>query len=138
MIFNGGKKHKNPAKYCKVSLVFDNKERKMPVDSDEVILTRMIKSAPLKNDPDNYYSKFYINEKSANFSDFVNILNHARMSGDGYNIVKQGDVTNFIEMGGVDRRRIIDDIAGISNFDSDIKKAEKERTELDKYSLYSS
>src|SRR4030065_2550251 len=41
LIFNGGKKHKNPAKYCKVSLVFDNKERKMSLDSDEVILTRM-------------------------------------------------------------------------------------------------
>jgi len=131
LIFNGGKKHKNPSKHCKVSLVFDNKARKMPVDADEVILTRMIKRAPIKNNPDNYYSKFYINEKSANFSDFVNVLTHARMSGDGYNIVKQGDVTSLIEMGGVDRRRIIDDIAGISNFDSDIKKAEKERGEVD-------
>jgi chromosome segregation protein len=131
LIFNGGKKHKNPSKYCKVSLVFDNKERKMSVNSDEVILTRMIKSAPLKNDPNNYYSKFYINEKSASYSDFVNILTHARMSGDGYNIVKQGDITGFIEKGGVERRKLIDDIAGISNFDSDIKKAETEKTEVD-------
>ena len=51
LIFNGGKKHKNPAKYCKVSLVFDNTKRRMPVDSEEVILTRMIKRAPLKKDP---------------------------------------------------------------------------------------
>ncbi len=131
LIFNGGKKRKNPSKHCKVSLVFDNKARKMPVDADEVVLTRMIKRAPIKNNPDNYYSKFYINDKSANFSDFENILTHARMSGDGYNIVKQGDVTNLIEMGSTDRRRIIDDIAGISNFDSDIKKAEKERGEVD-------
>ncbi len=131
LIFNGGKKHKNPAKFCKVSLVFDNIERKMPVDSDEVILTRMIKRAPLKNDPNNYYSKFYINEKSATFSDFVNVLNHARMSGDGYNIIKQGDITSFIERGGVERRKLIDDIAGISIFDSDIKKAEIEKTQVD-------
>ncbi len=131
LIFNGGKKHKNPAKYCKVSLVFDNKERKMPVDFDEVILTRMIKRAPLKNDPNNYYSKFYINDKSATFSDFENILTHARMSGDGYNIVKQGDITGFIERGAVERRKLIDDIAGISNFDSDIKKAENEKSEVD-------
>jgi chromosome segregation protein len=131
LIFNGGKKHKNPAKYCRVSLVFDNKKRKMPVDSDEVVLTRMIKSAPIKNDPHNYYSKFYINEKSSSYSDFINVLTHGRMSGDGYNIVKQGDVTNFIEMGSVDRRRLIDDIAGISNFDNDIKKAEKEQQDVD-------
>ena len=131
LIFNGGKKTKNPAKYCKVSLVFDNKNRRMPIDSNEVTLTRMIKRAPLKNDPNNYYSKFYVNERSASYSDFENILFHARMSGDGYNIVKQGDVTNLIEMGTIDRRRLIDDIAGISNFDNDIKKAEKEENEVD-------
>ena len=131
LIFNGGKKHKNPAKYCKVSLVFDNTKRRMPVDSDDVVLTRMIKRAPLKNDPNNYYSKFYINNKASTFSDFANVLVHARMSGDGYNIVKQGDVTSFIERGSVDRRRLIDDIAGISNFDNDIKKAEKEEEDVD-------
>jgi chromosome segregation protein len=131
LIFNGGKKHKNPAKYCKVSLVFDNKKRKMPVDSDEVVLTRMIKRAPIKNDKNNYYSYFYINNKSASFSDFEKIMLHARISGDGYNIVKQGDVTNLIEMGSIDRRRLIDEIAGISRFDNDIKKAEKEEIEVD-------
>ncbi len=131
LIFNGGKKHKNPSKYCKVSLVFDNKARKMPIDSDEVILTRMIKRAPIKNNPDNYYSKFYINDRAATFSDFENILTHARISGDGYNIVKQGDVTSLTEMGNLERRKIIDDISGISNFDNDIKKAEKEKEEVD-------
>jgi len=131
LIFNGGKKHKNPAKYCKVSLVFDNSQRRMPVDSDEVILTRMIKRAPLKDNPDNYYSYFYINDRAASFSDFVNLLDHARISGDGYNIVKQGDVTHLTEMGSIDRRRVIDDIAGISNFDEDIKRAEKEKLDVD-------
>ncbi|KYK30317.1 MAG: hypothetical protein AYK22_04225 [Thermoplasmatales archaeon SG8-52-3] len=131
LIFNGGKKNKNPAKFCKVSVVFDNKNRKMPVDSDEVELTRMIKRAPLKNDPSNYYSYYYVNDRASSYTDFENILFNARMSGDGYNIVKQGDVTSLIEMGSIDRRRLIDDIAGISNFDSDIKKAEKERDEVD-------
>lgn len=130
LIFNGGKKHKNPEKYCTVSLVFDNSARKMPIDSDEVVLTRMIKRAPLKDDANNYYSYFYINGRAAQYSDFENILLHARMSGSGYNIVQQGDVTSLIEMGSIDRRKMIDDIAGISNFDNDIKKAEKEREML--------
>jgi len=132
LIFNGGKKHKNPAKYCKVSLVFDNSPRKMPVDSDEVILTRMIKRAPLKKDPNNYYSYFYINNRAASYSEFVDLLTHARISGDGYNIVKQGDVTNLVKMGSVDRRRIIDDVAGISTFDNNIKKAEQEQEDVEK------
>ena len=132
LIFNGGKKHKNPAKFCKVSLVFDNSSRKIPVNSDEVLLTRMIKRAPLKNDPINYYSYYYINDRAASYTEFCDILTHARISGDGYNIVKQGDVTNLIKMGSVDRRRIIDDVAGISTFDNDIKKAEKEREDVER------
>jgi len=132
LIFNGGKKHKNPSKYCKVSLVFDNSARKMNIDTDEVILTRMIKRAPLKDNPDNYYSYFYINDHAASFSEFEDLLTHARISGEGYNIIKQGDVTSLVEMGSVDRRKIIDDIAGIRTFDEDIEKAQKEREDVDK------
>lgn len=132
LIFNGGKKHKNPSKYCKVSLVFDNSTRKMNIDADEVILTRMIKRAPLKDNPDNYYSYFYINDRAASFSEFDDLLTHARISGEGYNIIKQGDVTSLVEMGSVDRRKIIDDIAGIRTFDEDIGKAQKEREDVDK------
>jgi chromosome segregation protein len=132
LIFNGGKNRKNPSKYCKVSLVFDNSQRKMRIDADEVILTRMIKRAPLKDNPDNYYSYFYINNRTASFSEFIDILNHARISGEGYNIIKQGDVTNLVEMGSVDRRKIIDGIAGISTFDDDIEKANREREDVDK------
>jgi len=131
LIFNGGKKQKNPAKHCRVSLVFDNKERKLPVNEDQVIFTRVIKRAPLKDNPSNYYTYYYVNEKSSSYSEFMDILLHARISGDGYNIVKQGDVTSIIEMGNVDRRRIIDEIAGISHFDNDIKKAENEKEEVD-------
>ena len=131
LIFNGGKKRKNPANHCKVSLLFDNKQRKMPINNDEVTLTKMIKRAPLKDNPDNYYTYYYINGKSSSYSEFSNVLLHARISGDGYNIVKQGDVTSIIEMGGVERRRLIDEIAGISHFDEDIKKAEKEKADVD-------
>jgi chromosome segregation protein len=132
LIFNGGKKRKNPAKYCKVSLVFDNQQRKMPVDADNVVLTRMIKRAPLKKDPENYYSYFYVNDHAASFNEFVDLLTHARISSDGYNIVKQGDVTNLVKMGVVERRRILDDVAGISTFDTDIKRAEKEREDAER------
>lgn len=131
LIFNGGKKRKNPAKQCKVSLVFDNSLRKMPIDADEVTLTKMIKRAPLKDDPTNYYSYYYINGKSSTYTEFSTVLQQARISGDGYNIVKQGDITSIIEMGGVDRRRLIDEIAGIRTFDTDIDKAEKEEAEVD-------
>ena len=127
LIFNGGKNKKRPANYCEVSLVFDNRDRKLPVDSDTVVLTRRIKRAPLKDNPDNFYSYFYINGKSASLTDFVNILTKARISGEGYNLVKQGDVTSLIEMGPVERRKIIDEIAGISEFDKELVRRRRKR-----------
>ncbi|OYT58163.1 chromosome segregation protein SMC [Euryarchaeota archaeon ex4484_162] len=131
LIFNGGKKRKNPAKYCKVSLIFDNSDRKMPIDTDEVKLTRLVKRAPVKGNKDNYYSYFYINGKPASFNDFTNLLTYARISGEKYNLVKQGDITSIIETSSIERRKIIDDIAGISNFDADIEKAEREREQVE-------
>jgi len=131
LIFNGGKKRKNPAKYCKVSLIFDNSDRKMPIDADEVKLTRLVKRAPIKGNKDNYYSYFYINGRPASFNDFTNLLTYARISGEKYNLVKQGDITSIIETGSIERRKIIDDIAGISNFDADIEKAEKEKEQVE-------
>ena len=53
LIFNGGKSGSR-AKYCKVSLIFDNTDRTIPIDSDAVKLTRFVKVST--STPDGYYS----------------------------------------------------------------------------------
>jgi chromosome segregation protein len=128
LIFNGGKS-KRPAKSCRVSLVFDNSDRVLPIDSDKVTLTRVVKISPSK--ADNYYSYFYINGKSSSLQEFDQLLAHARISADGYNFVQQGDINRIVAMSNLDRRRILDDIAGITRYDQDIQKAEKQRTEAE-------
>ncbi len=126
LIYKGEKE----AKYCKASLVFDNSSREIPVESDEIILTRKIRIAPLPNNPQNYYSYFYINGRAASLNEFVELLSAANISSSS--IVQQGDVTAIVEMGGVQRRKIIDEIAGIAEFDKEIEKAKKEREEVEK------
>ena len=126
LIYKGEKN----ANYCKVSLVFDNTSREIPVDSDEIVLTRKIKLAPLKENPDNYYSYFYINGRAASLNEFVTLLSSANISSSS--IVQQGDVTAIVEMGNVQRRKIIDEIAGIAEFDKEIEKARKEREEVER------
>ena len=117
------------ADYCKVSLIFDNSDGSLP-GGEEIILTRKIRKAPLPNNPSNYYSYFYINGKGASLNEFINLLSSANISENS--IVQQGDVTAIVEMGGINRRRIIDEIAGISDFDAEIEKAEKEREEVER------
>lgn len=130
LIFNGGQSGK-PAGYTLVSLTFDNEDRTMPIDEDEVVLTRKVKRAPKKGDKDAYNSYFYVNGRASKKREFVDLLNHARISADGYNITQQGDVLNICRMSNVERRKILDDIAGVTAFDKDIDAADKRRLEVE-------
>jgi chromosome segregation protein len=123
LIFNGGK-DKKPANETKVSLVFDNSDRLIPIDSDSVKLTRLVRKS---DNVDGYYSYFYVNDRKSSLGEFDNLLANARISADGYNFVQQGDITRITEMSPLERRRILDDISGITKFDEEIQSAEKER-----------
>src|SRR6266542_3223786 len=128
LIWNGGK-DKNAADYCQVSLLFDNADRQIPVEADEVKLTRYIGLSPSVEG--GYNSYFYINDRKSSLSEFDSLLAHARISAEGYNLVQQGDVQKIVSMSSVDRRRILDNIAGITKFDDDITQAEGKRRETE-------
>ena len=130
LIFNGGSTGK-AANHTIVSLTFDNRKREMPVDADEVTLTRKVKRMPKKDDPDGYSSYFYVNGRASKKKEFVDLLNHARISADGYNITQQGDVLEICKMTPVGRRQILDDIAGVTTFDKDIDQADKRKAEVE-------
>src|SRR5512136_97432 len=123
LIFNGGKERK-PASETKVSLIFDNSDRLIPIDSDKVKLTRVVR---VSDNVEGYYSYFYVNDRRSSLGEFDNLLANARISADGYNFVQQGDITRIVEMTNLERRRILDDISGITRFDEDIQNAEKEK-----------
>ena len=127
LIFNGGNS-KQPATFTKVSLVFDNTDRMIPVDADLVKLTRLVK---LSESGDGYNSYFYVNDRKSSLSEFDYLLSSARISAEGYNLVQQGDITRIVAMSTLDRRRILDDISGISKFDEEITKADLEKKATD-------
>ena len=127
LIFNGGNS-KQPATFTKVSLVFDNTDRMIPVDTDLVKLTRLVK---LSESGEGYNSYFYVNDRKSSLSEFDYLLSSARISAEGYNLVQQGDITRIVAMSTLDRRRILDDISGISKFDEEITKADVEKKATD-------
>lgn len=128
LIFNGGKSGK-PADSCKVTLVFDNSDRVIPVDEDEVRLTRLVRRAP--GEEDKPYSYYYMNERRCDLQDVDRILAHARISAEGYNLVQQGDVTRLVQMSPMDRRRVLESIAGITQYDEDIARAGDQRKSVE-------
>src|SRR3990172_2096027 len=125
LLWNGGENRKAAASYCEVSLLFDNADHVMPVEADEVKLTRRVNvSASVEG---GYNSYFYVNDKKASLNEFDQILANARISAEGYNMVQQGDVMRIVQMSNVERRRILDNVAGITKFDEDITSAEAKR-----------
>jgi chromosome segregation protein len=76
----------------------------------------------VKRTEDNYYSYYYLNGRSVNLSDIQDLLAQAGVAPEGYNVVMQGDVTGIINMTAGERREIIDEIAGVAEFDA--KKAD--------------
>ncbi|QUS61386.1 chromosome segregation protein SMC [Synechocystis sp. PCC 7338] len=73
----------------------------------------------------NYSSNYYINGEPATVAELHEQLNELRIYPEGYNIVLQGDVTRIITMNSKERREIIDELAGVAEFDRKIVKTKE-------------
>ena len=92
-------------------------------DVSEITIKRRVKRTE-----ENYYSYYYLNGRSVNLSDVRDLLATAGVTPEGYNVVMQGDVTEIINMTPYQRRGILDEIAGVAEFDD---KKEAAFEELD-------
>jgi chromosome segregation protein len=117
-----------PSPYLKASVTFDNKDKLVPLDANEVTFTRMVKLS--ENNDQDYSSYYYINDDRARLQDFEYLLEKVKIFADGYNFVRQGDITGIVEMTPLERRGILEEVGGISVYNTEIEKAnnEKEKT----------
>jgi chromosome segregation protein len=72
-----------------------------------------------------YTSTYAINGEPCTLTDLHDQMNQLRIYPEGYNIVLQGDVTGIISMNARQRREIIDELAGVANFDRKINQAKE-------------
>lgn len=128
LFFNGGMKGK-AATECEVTLVFDNTDRSLAIDRDEVEFTRYVKMAP--SDPDGYYSYFYVNGRKTTQGEMDALLARARLSADGYNIVQQGEVNRIVVMSPLERRQLVERLAGIAQYDEELSRADEKKASLE-------
>jgi chromosome segregation protein len=82
----------------------------------------------IKRTGNGYYSYNYLNDRLCKQSDIVDHLAKYGIKPHGYNVVMQGDVTRIMEMSDTERRKIIDEIAGVAEFDT---KKQQALAELD-------
>ncbi len=117
LIYNGGKA-KTPAKFGEVSIWFDNTDKVFPTDDAEVKISRIVRSSG--------QSVYKINDETRTRQQILELLSLARINPEGYNIILQGDIVRFVEMATVERRQLVEEIAGISIYEEKKQKAMKE------------
>lgn len=80
----------------------------------------------IKEGPNGYTSTYYLNGHVSTLSEIHRKLSNYNVSPGCYNVMMQGDVTGIINMSPTERRKIIDEIAGVAEFDRRIEQAENE------------
>ena len=114
-----------PSPYLKASVTFDNTDKLVPLETNEVTFTRMVKLS--ENNDQDYSSSYYINDDRARLQDFEYLLEKVKIFADGYNFVRQGDITGIVEMTPLERRGILEEVGGISVYNNEIEKANNEK-----------
>ncbi len=122
LIFNGAR-DKKPADFCEVSIYLDNSNDKIPGGEKEVKITRRITRSGI--------SIYKLNGRTVTRAKILDILAYANLSTEGYNIIMQGDVAKIIEMSPLERKGIIDEVSGISEFDEKKAKASSEMEKVE-------
>jgi chromosome segregation protein len=94
-------------------------EDSLTPDSPEWTVARKLRVTPSGT----YTSTYYMNGEPCTLNQLHEQLNRLRIYPEGYNVVLQGDVTSIISMSPRDRRQIIDELAGVAQFDRKIEQA---------------
>jgi chromosome segregation protein len=116
-----GTKIAGPAKEAIVELVFDNEDKTFSIEKNEISIKRIVRK--------NGQSIYKINNETKTRQEVLTLLAQAGIDPNGFNIILQGEIQNFVKMHNEERRKIIEEVSGISVYES---RKEKSLRELDK------
>ncbi|HXK72840.1 MAG TPA: chromosome segregation protein SMC [Clostridia bacterium] len=107
MIFSGTQFRK-PVGFAEASLYFDNSDKGLAVDFDEVKITRRLYRSG--------ESEYSINNKNCRLKDIQMLFFDTGVGKEGYSIVGQNEVKDIIDSNSVERRGIFEEAAGIMKY----------------------
>ena len=117
LIYNGGKNQKSSDE-AKVEMILDNSSKTFPLEDNEISIERIV-----RRDGNSIYR---INGKNKTRQEMQELLGYANIDPKGFNIVLQEEITQFIEMHPEDRRKIIEEVSGISVYESRKEKSREQ------------
>ena len=121
VIFNGTQKRK-PLSYCEVSLIFDNEDGTLPMETAEVMVTRRVYR--------NGESEYFLNRAACRLKDVIDLFRDTGIGKEGYSIIGQGRIDEILSRKSEDRRQVFEEAAGIVKFKARKEEADRklERT----------
>lgn len=125
VIFSGTENRK-PLGFASVSITLDNADHKLPVDYEEVTVSRRVYRSG--------ESEYRLNGTSCRLKDIQEIFYDTGIGKEGYSIIGQGQIEKILSGRPEDRRELFDEAAGIVKFKrrkaAAVKKLEDERANL--------
>jgi len=118
-----GTKSVSPAKEASVEIIFDNSERTIPIEKNEISIKRIVRR--------NGQSIYKIENQTKTRQEVLGLLAQIGIDPNGFNIILQGEIQNFVAMHTDERRKIIEEVAGISIYESRKHKSLKELEKTD-------
>ncbi len=116
VIFNGSGTRKT-ASLAQVDLTFDNADRKLGFEADEVCITRRLYRSG--------ESEYLINNETVRLRDVKELFMDTGIGVGGYSIIEQGQVALLLQANPSERRAIFEEAAGISRYKARKKEAER-------------
>ena len=91
-------------------------------DNSDFSVTRRLKKASNGT----YLSTYYLNDSVSTLTDIHSLLEKYNITPNSYNVIMQLDVMSITNCTATERRQIVDEIAGVADFDRRIDQANKE------------
>ena len=104
----GGTQLRKAMGFAQVTLYIDNLDRSMPMDLDEVSITRKLYRSG--------ESEYKINDQNVRLKDIVELFMDTGLGRDGYSMIGQGKIAEIVSAKSANRREIFEEAAGISKF----------------------
>ena len=125
VIFSGTENRK-PLSYASVSITLDNSDHKLPVDYQEVTVTRRLYRSG--------ESEYLMNGSHCRLKDIQELFYDTGIGKEGYSIIGQGQIDKILSGKPEERRELFDEAAGIVKFkrrkNTTLKKLEEEKQNL--------
>ncbi|SDB88326.1 condensin subunit Smc [Pelagirhabdus alkalitolerans] len=115
VIFQGSDTRK-PLNMAEVTLVLDNKENALPIDYQEVSVTRRVYRSG--------ESEFFLNKQSCRLKDIIDLFLDSGLGREAFSIIGQGKIEEILSSKAEERRIIFEEAAGVLKYKNRKKKAE--------------